>query len=117
MASCVIDASDPETPIFPPGVKMIPVSNAIVLILYDINVHGPGPLTLASLLPGQHEKSPATHESKLLNEFVDTIRVYMAKGLYVIIRGWKPKLNIMWDEDCVAAFKGTLSQPVESQSE
>lgn len=115
LAREAIDVSDPDRPLFPHGVKVIDVSKLIVALLYHPDDFTPGPTSLDSLLYGSEHHAHVQNKARALNNFVAALRVHLAKGQYILVRGWKPAFETGWDEDSVQAFKGSLYQPVEYQ--
>lgn len=115
MAHHAIDASDPDHPLFPSGTRVIKVSSYIVALLYHPDDYGPETTSIDSLLFGSGHAQRIAEKAARLNDLVKTLRLYLAKGVYVLIRGWKPAFEAGWDKAAVQAFKGSLQQPVQYQ--
>lgn len=115
LATRAIDVSDPLNPIFPQGIAKINVSDYIVGMLYDTTKFSPADLSLDLLLYGSSHNERVSTQAQELNAFVQVVRGHLAKGRYVIVRGWRPGFDSAWDEAVVLSFKGAVEQRVEYQ--
>lgn len=113
LASTAIDVSDPNHPIFPHGVQQITVSKYIAVVLYDPDTISPAAPSLDSLRYGGPHTARVSSQAEVLKALVDAIRTNLAQGRYVIVRGWRPAIDMAWDDAAVEAFKGPLVQGVE----
>lgn len=117
MARRAVDASDPDNPLCPPGVRPIAISKFLVAVLYHPEDYAPEPVSLECLLFGSGHAQRVAEKGARLNAFVSDLRKNLAKGVYILVRGWKPAFEVGWDEAAVEAFKGSLQQPVQYQGQ
>lgn len=117
MSQFAVDASDPDHPLSPPDAAVIEVSTYLVAVLYHPDDYSPDSVSIDSLLFGSGHAQRLAQKGARLNAFVSALRKNLAKGVYVLVRGWKPAFEAGWDEAAVEAFKGSLQQPIQYQGE
>lgn len=93
------------------------MSKYIVIIMYNPDDYSPAHPSLERLLYGSAHTARAVRKREKLNKLVKCIRLHMAKGRYVIVRGWEQAVEMAWNETAVLSFKGPLEQHVEYQGE
>lgn len=115
LALTAIDVTDPENPVFPTGLENFDVSKYIVSMEYNPQDYYLPDTSLDRLRYRSDYTARVSYQAGRLNQFVQDIRSHMAKGRYVLVRGWKPAVEMAWDETAVLSFKGPLEQRVEYQ--
>lgn len=117
LAKKAIDVTYSVHPIFPRGVKEFDVSKYIVTMLYNPDDYAPTDFSIDRLIYGSAHTARVSEQTDKLNAFTKELRRHLAAGRYVIVRGWKPPVDIAWHNNAVLSLKGPLEQHVEYQGE
>lgn len=117
MAACA-DVTDPDNMLFPEGedVSTHPINDVVAVINYNAHLLKVDRTSAQILKPiTNNAEKNSSRAADAHGKFMAELRRCLARGLYVIARGWYPDLPATWSTKSVEAYKGCSSQTIAYQ--